>query len=64
MATITITINTDNSVFDDSEGGVYEVKRILNAAANRLEQDGMSTSTGFKLLDGNGNSVGRLDIED
>jgi hypothetical protein len=57
---ITITIQTDNAAFEDDPG--REVARILRSVAGKFS-NGLDYN-GKKLLDENGNKVGRLEIMD
>ena len=53
----TITIECDNAAFTDD--AAHEVARILREAADKLERG----QTEFKLMDYNGNTVGRAKVE-
>lgn len=59
---ITITINCDSAAFEDCAGD--EVARILRKVAERFDGDDSTASYGFSLKDINGNTVGRVDIQD
>ena len=54
MATVTLSIATDNAAFEDDPRA--EVARILREAATKV----LDTPHGFALRDLNGNTVGRL----
>jgi hypothetical protein len=58
MANLTITINTDNDAFKESEGG--EVARILHEIADEFAPDYLLNPDGESgtLKDTNGNKVG------
>ena len=57
--TITITINTDNAVFEDDPE--HEVGRILEGYAEDLVR-GDTTLRPRRLYDANGNTVGAITI--
>jgi len=57
MMKFTITIECDNAAFTDD--AAHEVARILREAADKLERG----QTEFKLMDYNGNTVGRAKVE-
>jgi hypothetical protein len=58
MASITLTISTDNAAFEEDASG--EVARILRKFAERLDEQAMPEpgETGRLPLDINGNTVG------
>lgn len=58
--TFKLEIDCDNAAF---ENPIDEIVRLLHKTAERLERDGQ-TFTGCKLLDFNGNSVGKADLID
>lgn len=55
---LTLNIETGNAAFEEA-GEAFELARILRKAADKIE----SGYTEFKLLDSNGNSVGRVDLD-
>ncbi len=55
---LTLTIETENAAFADGQQAA-EVARILRQAASKIERGSHSGS----LCDGNGNTVGRYDLE-
>jgi hypothetical protein len=57
---LTITIQMDNEAFDDGNEGRTEAARILRDVAKHLEQG----DDGRRLMDSNGNHVGRFEITD
>ena len=57
---ITITLNTDNAAFEDDPGA--EVARILKRLAGELEGVTLDAGDYAKLLDSNGNTVGRYAV--
>lgn len=60
---ITITIETDNAAFERAP--MFEVARILDSAAARLKREGPpDEGDSYKLRDVNGNTVGRVTVED
>ena len=61
MATVTITIDTDNDAFGEDAGA--EVGRILRVTASRAESHGIGPRTGHDLYDYNGNKVGHFTVE-
>jgi uncharacterized protein (UPF0297 family) len=56
---ITITINTDNSAFEDSRDS--EIARILHELADKIESRGINGVN--KIRDFNGNQVGSVEVE-
>ena len=57
---IKITINTDNAAFKDNPTG--EVCRILRDLADRADDYGIENTE--RLRDINGNTVGKVTVED
>ena len=55
---VKIEINCDNAAFDPSP--IYEVSRILEDLVHRLRRE-MISSPEKLLMDGNGNTVGKLE---
>lgn len=60
MATVTITINTDNDAFQ--ENAEYETARILRECANGIEKGYIDSNSAIR--DRNGNTVGQLSLEE
>lgn len=60
MATLTITIDTDNAAFEDQPE--YEVARILRELANGIEKGYIDDNSSIR--DRNGNTVGQLTTEE
>ena len=61
MATVTITMRTDNEAFTDNPGA--ECARILRRAADWIAcQATWTDGDSFPLMDLNGNRVGKLTI--
>lgn len=63
MATVTITIETDNAAFEDSPR--HETARVLRALAHELdggEPGVLESFDGQKLRDVNGNCVGVVGV--
>jgi len=59
MATLRITIRTDNEAF--SEDPAAEVGRILRKAADKIAEHGIDYfRQGWTPMDANGNSVGKV----
>lgn len=56
---ITITINTDNDIFQPDP--VYETQRLLRRLAACIGEKGLEER---KLIDTNGNSIGEMKIKD
>ena len=56
---LTITINMDNSAFDDGNSGGDEVSRILFDLADSFQDDGPRD---LPILDSNGNTVGKAQV--
>lgn len=56
MSTFTVTIDTENAAFDDDDGGIHEISRLLHVVIEAINQG----SGGGGLLDINGNTVGRF----
>jgi len=60
MSTVTITINTDNAAFGESEQEkAEEVARILSGIVKRLQAGSIPDG---KLKDINGNTVGQVGV--
>ena len=57
MAEFNLTINCDNSAFDDALGPEIEVARILKLLAERIHYQDFAGDSA-KLQDINGNTVG------
>ena len=58
---ITVTIKTNNAIFDDNEGA--EVSRILRTCARDFTAGGQLLCGDWKLYENNGNLAGRIVIE-
>ena len=56
---IKISINTDNDAFGRCPA--IEISRILEDAAYRVQRDGIHERN---LMDSNGNTVGKIEVED
>ena len=65
MATVTITIKTDNAAFDNEFGGPgIELANILNDFANHVAPYSPIWSfDGMSLMDSNGNTVGTVTVK-
>lgn len=59
---IRIELECDNSAFEGTPA--REVSRILKNLARSAENGGLAELDGKKLMDINGNSVGRVEIEE
>ena len=59
MRTYTITIDMDNAAFEDGEGA--EVANLLHDLARRCERT-FSHAVERRLMDANGNTVGRAEV--
>lgn len=53
--------NFDNAAMADDQTG--EVCRMLRRLADRIEENGVPNADGVRMLDGNGNSVGNVDVD-
>lgn len=60
MSSFTVHINTDNAAFDDDEGGVQEIMRILAVVIAKVSQGEGSGN----LMDFNGNTVGEFTFDE
>ena len=56
---LTITINMDNSAFDDGNSGGDEAARILTELSEIFQDDGPRD---LQILDSNGNTVGKAQV--
>ncbi len=63
MATLKLSIETSNSAFQD-EGTEYELARILEALAKRIQNEGATKGQEYVLRDINGNKVGTATFEE
>jgi hypothetical protein len=60
---ITITINTDNAAFENYAAG--EVSHILAQLARDVRDKDLKRDVdGLKLRDGNGNTVGKVEVSE
>ncbi len=62
MADITITLNTDNDAFKGGWGSL-EIIRILNRMTNEFRGRDVAGMDGYKLMDQNGNTVGKVEVK-
>ena len=53
-------IDTDNASMDDDLSKAEEITRILREAAKKIGDQG---SSGYKLFDVNGNSIGTVEVQ-
>ncbi len=61
MPEVTIIINTDNAAFEDDP---FELTALIRTVANRIDQtDIYSHDTELAITDENGNTVGKLTIQ-
>lgn len=64
MATITITINTDNAAFDDPvTGDGHELTRVMGRVVGQITED-MTVGASRAIMDSNGNTIGSWEITD
>lgn len=62
---ITITITTDNAAFGDTpQDAGTEVARILKRLSEKLQDTDPGDYCGSKLVDVNGNTVGKISVLD
>ena len=60
MATITITITTDNAAFEDDPAD--EVINVLERLIPKLDRDACEPGSVIRLRDSNGNTVGHFRV--
>jgi hypothetical protein len=64
VATINITINTDNAAFDDPvTGGTHELTRVMATLVGHITAD-MTVGAQRSINDINGNTIGQWEITD
>lgn len=56
MTRITITFSTENAAFEDN--GEQEIQRVMRRATDAIFHGG------GKLMDTNGNTIGKVEVED
>ena len=63
MATVTITIHTENAAFDPMYGGHgYELANILKELSTKAEGQPEENLDGMRIVDSNGNTCGTITV--
>lgn len=60
-----VRINMDNDAFldpDTRNGRGREAARLLHELATRITREGLAKDSTFRIMDGNGNTVGKAEV--